>query len=68
MIVGRGTVHRVHENDPTTIVVNIALQPSAFSFNDLNFMLHLGGGQSISNILFTRGASSFQNISDYKLV
>lgn len=53
MIVGRGTVHRVHEIDPTTIVVNIALQPSAFSFNDLNFMLHPGGGQSISNILFT---------------
>ena len=53
MIVGRGTIHRVHDISPETIVVNIALKPSAFSFNDLNFMLQPGGGQSISNLLFT---------------
>lgn len=53
MIVGKRTVHRVHEIEPSTIVVNIALKSSAFSFNDLNFMLHSGSGQSISNMLFT---------------
>ena len=30
MIVGRGTIHRVHDISPETIVVNIALKPSAF--------------------------------------
>lgn len=53
MIVGRGMIHRIHEISPDTIVVNIALKPSAFTYNDLNFMLQPGGGQNISNLLFT---------------
>ena len=65
-IVGKETPHRVLEIDTDTIVVNIALKASAFSFNDLNFMLH-SGGQSISNMLFTISNNEDQDSNQFTI-
>ncbi|WP_050611950.1 AraC family transcriptional regulator [Ligilactobacillus agilis] len=67
IMVGKGVSHRVEETDSGAIVVNIALKNTAFSLTDLNFMLHSGTGQSISNLLFSLLSSDENRETQYCL-
>ncbi|WP_239255690.1 AraC family transcriptional regulator [Listeria ilorinensis] len=53
LVIGNRTIHTVEPISPSTIVVNIALKNTAFSLNDLNFMLRGGNSQSIATFLFS---------------
>ncbi len=63
IIMGRDTIHKVDKIDSGTIVVNIALKPAAFSLNDLNFLTHKEGMQSISSMLFSLLASNNSKVA-----
>ncbi len=67
ILIGNGVVHRVKETVAGAIVVNIALKKTAFSLNDLNFMLHTGTSQSISSMLFALLSDSRELGSKYCL-
>lgn len=67
MVVGKGTTHRVENIDSGVIVVNISLRNTAFSLNDLNFMLHIGFNQSISSMLFSLLSGSGDYGAKYSL-
>lgn len=51
ILIGRGVAHRVENAAAGSIVVNLALKDTAFSLNDLNFLLHSSSPQSISRVL-----------------
>ena len=63
IVMGRDTIHKVDEIDSGTIVVNIALKPAAFSLNDLDFLTHKEGMQSISSMLFSLLASNNSKVA-----
>lgn len=67
IMVGKGVTHRVKDIDSGSIVVNIALKNTAFSLNDLNFMLHSGTSNSISSMLFSLLSSDDNHESRYCL-
>lgn len=67
IVVSKYLPHLVEPTDSGTIIVNIALKHTAFSLNDLNFMLHSGAGNSISNLLFSLLSSENNHESFYCL-
>jgi AraC-like DNA-binding protein len=52
-VVGKNTPHTTKVVPQGTLVVSIALKLFAFSFDDLQFMLHSSNGQSLSHLMFT---------------
>lgn len=67
IMVGRGVPHRVEDTATGAIVVNLALKDTAFSLNDLNFMLHSGSPQSISHVLMSLISSGSEQEAKYLL-
>ncbi|MEZ0116731.1 UNVERIFIED_ORG: AraC-like DNA-binding protein/mannose-6-phosphate isomerase-like protein (cupin superfamily) [Heyndrickxia coagulans] len=53
LIIGNRTPHQVKPIHADTVVVNLSLKDTAYSLNDLNFMLHTGNSKPISTLLFT---------------
>ncbi|GHN53097.1 AraC family transcriptional regulator [Lactobacillus delbrueckii] len=68
IVIGRGVPHRVENTSAGSIVVNLALKDTAFSLNDLNFMLHSGSPQSISHVLMSLISGAGEQEAKYMLV
>ncbi|WP_455453492.1 AraC family transcriptional regulator [Streptococcus salivarius] len=51
-IVGPNTVHKNIESGPDTVVLNIAIRPTAFTMTDLEFLRRNGSSSYLSDLLF----------------